>query len=387
MSRYGTGFDALGAKLGRECCTRLDAALAGAQLAAVAQLILAAFARFVFGRGHVIDEPAGIALHRRITRAYKRLQLILALAALGKEPRQHTPRPTRAQTTQRPKSVLPRRRGWGSAMFGHHATAYGSQLNHLLNQPETIALLRAAPARTRIAAAREDALAAGAAVESLDVRFEADPERGRRMSITAGDLHVDLSKNLVTDEILAALDDDVIAKGAGHLYGTSLPVGGVGTHAVLTSHTGMSNATLFDHLTQVGEGDLMYVDVYGETLAYQVDSIKVILPTEIDELHVVPGADLLTLFTCTPYAVNTHRLLVTGHRVPFDPVKAPVAASPLTSLLSLEPWMIGLIGGAVVALALIVVIVVREVRPQRDRSPRPSCAAGQVRNPPRRSRE
>jgi sortase A len=182
-------------------------------------------------------------------------------------------------------------------------------------------------------------------------------------------------------------NDDVIAKGAGHLYGTSLPVGGVGTHAVLTSHTGMSNATLFDHLTQVGEGDLMYVDVYGETLAYQVDSIKVILPTEIDELHVVPGADLLTLFTCTPYAVNTHRLLVTGHRVPFDPVKAPVAASPLTSLLSLEPWMIGLIGGAVVALALIVVIVVREVRPQRDRSPRPSCAAGQVRNPPRRSRE
>ena len=123
-------------------------------LAQAATLILTTFAQFVFAHFHVIGTEPGIALHRRITRAYKRFQLILALAALGKEPRQHTPRPTRAQTTKRPKSVLPRRRGWGSAMFGHHATAYGSQLNHLLNQPETIALLRAAPARTRIAAAR-----------------------------------------------------------------------------------------------------------------------------------------------------------------------------------------------------------------------------------------
>ena len=127
---------------------------AASALAHAAAVILTAFAQFVFARFHVIGTEHGIALHRRITRAYKRLQHILALAAQGREPRQYTPRPTRAQTTKRPKSLLPRRRGWGGAMFGHHAVAYGSQLNHLLNQPETIALLRAAPARTRIAAAR-----------------------------------------------------------------------------------------------------------------------------------------------------------------------------------------------------------------------------------------
>lgn len=163
--------------------------------------------------------------------------------------------------------------------------------------------------------------------------------------------------------------DDAIAKGAGHLYGTSLPVGGTDTHAVLTSHTGMSNATLFDHLSAVEEGEVMYIDILGETLAYQVDSIKVILPTEIDDLHIVDGADLLTLFTCTPYAVNTHRLLVTGHRVPFDAADAPGGTSPFASLFDLEPWMIGLLAGVFMALALIIAVVVRELRIRRDSLP------------------
>jgi len=155
--------------------------------------------------------------------------------------------------------------------------------------------------------------------------------------------------------------DKALAMGAGHLYGTSLPVGGTGTHAVLTSHTGMSNASLFDHLIQVKEGDMMYVDIYGQTLAYQVDSIKVVLPTQIDDLRVVKGEDLLTLFTCTPYAVNTHRLLVTGHRVPYN-VATTQPASRVASLLRLETWMYGLVGGAFAALILFVLIVVREIR-------------------------
>lgn len=110
--------------------------------------------------------------------------------------------------------------------------------------------------------------------------------------------------------------DDVIAKGVGHLYGTSLPVGGMDSHAVLTSHTGMASATLFDHLDKVAEGDLMFIEVAGETLAHRVDQIKIILPNEISDLTTVEGRDYLTLFTCTPYAVNTHRLLVRGERVP-----------------------------------------------------------------------
>lgn len=156
--------------------------------------------------------------------------------------------------------------------------------------------------------------------------------------------------------------DDAIARGAGHLYGTSLPVGGPGTHAVLTSHTGMADATLFDHLTSVAEGDLMFVDVAGETLAYRVDQIKIVLPDEISDLVAEPGRDQLTLFTCTPYAVNTHRLLVRGQRVPYTPDMAPRAATPLESALRLEGWMWWLVAGAAVGLLLVALIARRERR-------------------------
>lgn len=154
---------------------------------------------------------------------------------------------------------------------------------------------------------------------------------------------------------------ETIAKGAGHLYGTSLPVGGDSTHAVLTSHTGMSNATLFDHLTQVKVGDMMYVDVYGQTLAYQVDTITVVLPTQTDDLRVVPGKDLLTLFTCTPYAVNTHRLLVTGHRVPYEPGSAIATTGP-AAVLTLQSWMYWLVAGALLVLILVALVAARELR-------------------------
>lgn len=158
--------------------------------------------------------------------------------------------------------------------------------------------------------------------------------------------------------------DEVIGKGAGHLYGTSLPVGGLGTHSVLTSHTGMSNATLFDHLTSVKQGDLIYVDVMGETLAYRVNQIKVVLPTEIGDLKAVPGKDYVTLFTCTPYAINTHRLLVRAERVPYAPTVADRAAAAAPGF-ALEAWMWWLILGAGVGLLVAILIAVREWRRRR----------------------
>lgn len=163
-----------------------------------------------------------------------------------------------------------------------------------------------------------------------------------------------------------------IRNGAGHLYGTSLPVGGEGTHAVLTSHTGMSNATLFDHLIDVEEGDLVFVDVYGETLAYRVDQIKVVLPDEIGDLVPVAGHDYLTLFTCTPYAVNSHRLLVRGERVPWTPeVDAAYRASD-SWIPSLSGWMIGLLALALIGTVGVVALVIRE----RRRAPRPRIDEG-----------
>lgn len=153
--------------------------------------------------------------------------------------------------------------------------------------------------------------------------------------------------------------DQVLATGAGHLYGTSLPVGGLGTHAVLTSHTGLSSATLFDHLTSVKQGDLMFVDVLGQTLAYKVDQIKVVLPAQVSDLGSVPGHDYLTLFTCTPYAINTHRLLVRGERVPYTPNAAGDGQANKPGI-HLEAWMWWLIGGATAGVAAATVIAGRE---------------------------
>lgn len=112
--------------------------------------------------------------------------------------------------------------------------------------------------------------------------------------------------------------DAILKKGAGHLQGTSLPVGGASTHTVITGHTGLSNAKLFTDLTELDKGDIFFLEVMGEKLAYQVDQIKVVLPTEMDDLKIVPGEDYCTLLTCTPYGVNTHRLLVRGKRTDYE---------------------------------------------------------------------
>lgn len=119
--------------------------------------------------------------------------------------------------------------------------------------------------------------------------------------------------------VMHGTSDEVLGKGVGHLYGTSLPVGGPDTHAVLTGHTGLTNATLFDNLTDMKKGDAIYLAVYGEKLKYEVYDTEVVLPEDTKSLLVQPGQDLLTLVTCTPYGINTHRLLVHAHRVPMDP--------------------------------------------------------------------
>jgi sortase A len=110
---------------------------------------------------------------------------------------------------------------------------------------------------------------------------------------------------------------EVLEEGVGHLDNTSLPVGGAATHAVLSGHTGLPTSQLLTDLDQLVAGDVFYVYVLGETLAYQVDQIKVVLPTETDDLAIVPGADCLTLVTCTPYGINSHRLLVRGSRIAY----------------------------------------------------------------------
>ena len=109
--------------------------------------------------------------------------------------------------------------------------------------------------------------------------------------------------------------EKILEKGIGHLEGSSLPLGGENTHTVLTGHTGLSNAKLFTDLSEMKEGEFFFLNILGEQLVYQINQIRIVLPTDLDELYIKKGKDYCTLVTCTPYGVNTHRLLVRGERV------------------------------------------------------------------------
>ena len=153
-------------------------------------------------------------------------------------------------------------------------------------------------------------------------------------------------------------DSRTLTEGVGHLFGTSLPIGGPSTHSVLTGHTGLSTATMFDNLNQLKKGDVFYVSSLGQTLKYEVNDITVVKPEETDSLRKVPGRDLVTLITCTPYGVNSHRLLVTGERVPMDPTAA--AAEEAKALPApMQTWMKAIIVAVVIILAVVVGILVR----------------------------
>jgi sortase A len=114
-------------------------------------------------------------------------------------------------------------------------------------------------------------------------------------------------------------NENALENGVGHLEGSSLPVGGESTHCVITGHRGLPSAKLFTDLDKLENGDIFYLYVLGETLAYEVDQTWVVEPDNVDELRIRPGEDYVTLVTCTPYGVNSHRLLVRGHRVELQP--------------------------------------------------------------------
>ena len=152
---------------------------------------------------------------------------------------------------------------------------------------------------------------------------------------------------------------EVLAYGAGHLYGTDLPVGGKTRHAVVTAHTGLPNATMFDDLVELKKGDYFYFDVQGETLRYKVFRISIVDPHDIRLLQREKGRDLATLLTCTPYGVNTQRLLVTGYRALPDPVSSP--GDKLQWSLWMTMFMLALIGCAMI-LATMILAAVRKRR-------------------------
>ena len=146
---------------------------------------------------------------------------------------------------------------------------------------------------------------------------------------------------------------ETLERAIGHVVGTSLPVGGESTHAVLSAHSGMASSKLFSDIDQLEPGDNFYVHVLGEVLAYEVDSINTVLPTDTSLLQIEDGKDYVTLVTCTPFGINTHRLLVRGHRVPYTPEQEAVVATekPATS-----SWTQHYLSGLGIGLGVVAVV-------------------------------
>ncbi len=127
--------------------------------------------------------------------------------------------------------------------------------------------------------------------------------------------YIDIPKVHITLPIYHGTEEKVLQVAVGHIAGTSLPVGGAGTHCVLSGHRGLPSAKLFTDIDKLAEGDTFTITVLDRTLTYEVDQIRIVLPYELNDLSIEPDRDLCTLVTCTPYGVNTHRLLVRGHRI------------------------------------------------------------------------
>lgn len=129
---------------------------------------------------------------------------------------------------------------------------------------------------------------------------------------------VDIPKISVNLPIYHGTKEEVLSSGAGHVQGTSLPVGGETTHSVLTAHRGLPSSRLFTRLDELVEGDMFFINIQNNTLAYKVFKIETISPEQVEYLKIEEGKDLVSLVTCTPYGINTHRLVVTGERVPYE---------------------------------------------------------------------
>ena len=176
--------------------------------------------------------------------------------------------------------------------------------------------------------------------------------------------YVDIPKINIYLPVQHGTGAETLEKSVGHVVGTSLPVGGNSTHAVLSAHSGMASSKLFSDIDQLEKGDKFYIHVLGEVLAYEVDAIKTVLPTDTSLLQIEEGKDLVTLVTCTPFGVNTHRLLVRGHRVPYVPEqKAEDAAEKTVASSWTQHYLTGLgIGLGAVAVVGGAYFLVRRVR-------------------------
>lgn len=193
--------------------------------------------------------------------------------------------------------------------------------------------------------------------------------------------HISIPNIDVELMVYHTVEEPVLQVGAGHLPGTSLPVGGPGTHCCLSGHTGLTTASLFTNLDQLVVGDYFYLTVLDDVLTYQIHDISVVEPWEVASLTIEPDRDLCTLITCTPYGINSHRLLVSGHRVPTPREKKEDGSygsytiyepAPDRSGLSLAEWL-ALAGCVVLGTAAVVLVLRLRKRKRRASAEKETC--------------
>ena len=242
-----------------------------------------------------------------------------------------------------------------------YASEIHTAYEEIIQQADNSDLLEA----KKQAIAYNEAITPGTAGEAYSQAALTDASRDYESQLNiAGDGtmgYVEIPKISVNLPIYHGTGNDSLERGVGHLLGSSLPVGGESTHAILTGHSGMATQKMFTDLEQLAVGDVFYLHILDETLAYQVDSIKTVLPYDTSLLGITSGRDYCTLVTCTPYGVNTHRLLVRGTRIAYEEAEVIVeetAQEEQPQSRWEERYLLGLLLGVLAVLILFLAAVI-----------------------------
>ena len=242
-----------------------------------------------------------------------------------------------------------------------YASEIHTAYEEIIQQADNSVLLEA----KKQAIAYNEAITPGTAGEAYSQAALTDASRDYESQLNiAGDGtmgYVEIPKISVNLPIYHGTGNDSLERGVGHLLGSSLPVGGTSTHAILTGHSGMATQKMFTDLEQLSVGDVFYLHILDETLAYQVDRIKTVLPYDTSLLGITSGRDYCTLVPCTPYGINTHRLLVRGTRIAYEEAEVIVEETAQEEQQQSrweEKYLLGLLLGVLAVLILFLAAVI-----------------------------
>ena len=237
-----------------------------------------------------------------------------------------------------------------------YASEIHTAYEEVIQQADNTALVEA----KELAIAYNESITPGAAEEAYSqaALIEASVDYDNQLDIAGNGImgYIEIPKISVNLPIYHGTGNDSLDRGVGHLLGSSLPVGGESTHSILTGHSGMASQKMFTDLEQLGVEDVFYLHVLDETLAYQVVEINVVLPNDTTYLGIRSGEDLCTLVTCTPYGVNTHRLLVRGSRIPYEEAEE-LTEKVMQAEEIVSSWEQQYIRGIAIGLIVVLVIV------------------------------